>query len=185
MLSLFHLTKCVKLCCYRAIYTHWISKCCVDRDPERFVARPGTMECRQLVYWWFLSQCTFVGAVCSTAVLILLLRYDADASTAVMLDLRKRRGTGKPLLQFEWKFMQMSCWSHVVFWVVMMLCSHTDGCQVKMEAAYSPGMLVNTYKATQCYNPEGQEICHFQINFSSCICFIIATVVTTTECKRP
>lgn len=55
--------------------------------------------------------------------------------------------------------MQMSCWSRVVFLVVMMLCSHTDGCQVKMEAAYSPGMLVNTYKATQCYNPECQELC--------------------------
>jgi len=55
--------------------------------------------------------------------------------------------------------MQVSCSSHVVFWVVMMLCSHTDGCQVKMKAAYSLGMLVNTYKATQCYNPEGQELC--------------------------
>jgi len=31
----------VKLCCYRALYTYWISKCCADRDPERFVVRPG------------------------------------------------------------------------------------------------------------------------------------------------
>jgi hypothetical protein len=63
--------------------------------------------------------------------------------------------------------MQMSCWSHVVFWVVMMLCSRTDGCQVKMEAAYSPGMLVNTYVATQSYNPEGQSIFLCNVLFSN------------------
>jgi len=28
-----------------------------------------------------------------------------------------------------------------------------------METAYSPGMMVNTYQAIQCYNPEGQELC--------------------------
>lgn len=89
--------------------------------------------------------------------MILLLSHDADASTAVMLNPRKEREKGKPLLQIVKVYanvMLVSC----DLLVVMMPCSHADGCQVKMEAAYSPGILANTYKATQCYNPEGRNI---------------------------